>query len=168
MKSRIFRKAAPLGVFAILTCGSIVAQATEDLSYLGENLKAPAVVLLLDDTHPVTDKLAGKVIELHYPKSQMGVRFLDGKNLAWQSISTPDREGKATPYVAFEIAENIYYVTWVNPSSHGDSDTFYDDNYLITIILDFNKMVLTESFMSPNKEGVTQLKVMQAKLVSKG
>jgi len=167
MKPGLFKKAAALGVLAMLSCGAIASDAPADLSYLGEGLKAPVVSVLMDGTHPITDKLAGKLIEIHYPKSQMGVRFVDGSNLAWQSISSPDRVGKTTPYVAFEIAENIYYVTWVNPRSHGDSDTYYDENYLITIILDFNTMALTESFMSPNKDGVTQLKVMQAKLVVK-
>ena len=153
---------------------------TEDLSYLGEGLKAPALVDLMDNTHPVTHDFVGKVVYLNYEGTGSGsgdtlvtaAHFVDSQNMEWWVESVSRKHIRKAKYVIFEITKDIYFVTWVDATASDeiaplDESNIYEDNYLVAFVLDMNKMVVTDAYMGPNKDGLMQFHLAQASAVVK-
>jgi hypothetical protein len=82
MIKSIRKKLGRFTIYTLVVLGIVSAKAG-DLSYLGKDLSVPPVISLLDNGHPVSNKLAGKEISLHFDDVDEVVvgRFVDDKNI---------------------------------------------------------------------------------------
>lgn len=147
-----------------------VAKTAAEMAYLGEQLSNPPCVGLLDNAHPVSGKLAGKKMRFEFEAIDMFLEahFVDDKNIEWWFAEGPNSEGDVTiwvnQYVAFEITENIFFVSWVEPSATTIHSTkVWKNEYHTAFVLDLNKMILTDSFTGPTDDGGQELIVAQAR-----
>lgn len=166
-----------LGLLFIFTCGCTLASAATneaDMStYLSKarTMPPPTTVKIRGDGHPVTDKLAGKVIRFHYEGVSKGevytITFKDGQNLFWQA---EDGSGwsRENAYAAFEVRENVYYLTWVEPTERVTGTSLeYGGSWLVSLVLDLNKMIGINSQVKPLMNGTRVHNVSQARLSMK-
>ena len=156
---------------------SIQADSTShDLSYLGEGLKVPPIVRLMDDTHPMSHDLIGKEYYFDYETADTELTavayFVDEQNMEWWVENDPDKLIRKVKYAAFKIRDDIYYVTWVDPKDIAETaqgtKVWYDENYIVAFVLDLGKMVATDSYMRPHKgDGSQEWHLMQASITVK-
>ena len=163
----------------LITVFPVLIQAdntSEDMSYLGEGLKAPPVVRLMDNTHPVTRDLIGKEYHFNYETNDTELvavaYFVDEQNMEWWAETDPDKLTRKVKYAAFKIRDKLYYVTWVDPKDMAetaqDTKVWYDENYIVAFVLDLEKMVATDSYMRPHeKDGSQHWFLMQASITVK-
>ena len=138
----------------------------EDQSYLGEHLSVLPVIQLLDNTHPLTDKLVGKVTHFYYEDYILAAHFVDERNMSWWFGSGANKGTTLeNPYAAFEIADNIYFVTWVEAATPAhNTPELHKGDWLVSIVLDLNKMVATDAYMNPDEEGRSVFHLAQARV----
>lgn len=178
--SVISHKAILFILYAVLAFSSFMVKG-QDLAYLGEGLMSPAIIDLMDETHPVSYDFVGKEIYLDYESTaaQPGeeslvaaARFVDGENMEWWVESETPKTIRNSKYVIFKISEGIYFVTWVDARASNElgpptEASLFDDNYLVAFVLDVNKMVATDAYMRPSAEGLQQFHLAQASVVVK-
>ena len=150
----------------LISAGTTSLQAdntSHDMSYLGEGLKSPPVVKLMDNTHPLTQDLIGKEYHFNYETNDTELvavaYFVDEQNLEWWAETDPEKLVRKAKYAAFKIRENIYYVTWVDPKDTAgtqDPKVWYDENYIVAFVLDLENMVATDSYMRPHERDGSQ------------
>lgn len=147
---------------------NITKTETHDLAYLGEDLGVTPIISLLDDGHPVTDKLVGKAITLNFEgvNEILEGYFVDQKTISWNFGTGANKDTEFTnPYVAFEIAENVFFLTWAEAAATSrNSTTLHEGTWHVTFILDLNKMLVTDSYINPDDNGASEFNLAQGRV----
>lgn len=112
---------------------------------------------LKDYAQPLSDRFVGRKFELTYENDTgevediLAVEFKDEYTLYWWGVEGPLKgHSQSEAYMLFEIAENIFFLTWYEQAAlavHGDK--WGDAGYLIAIVLDLNTMTATDSYTNP-------------------
>lgn len=138
-----------------LTAIPVSAENMDDLIQFGNGgIGGEPVINLIEGAPPITDKLAGKTIRL---QDHNGIgdtaTFLEGGRMRWFYNPVPGllRENY---YIAFEISENVFFVSFVDGVTEGEDSKLYGGGWLIAFILDLNNMRSIDSFMEPDPSGI--------------
>ena len=128
---------------------------------IAEKCAVPPKIRLKDYAQPLSDKFVGKKFELTYEDDNgdvediLAIEFKDEYTMQWWGVEGPLKgHSQSEAYVLFEIAENIYYLTWYEqaaPAVHGER--WGNAGYLIGIIVDLNTMSATDSYTNPPLNG---------------
>ena len=160
MISYLLKITVLLNLCITLLFTTIAVQAVEDLSYLGERLhkpgrmSSPLEIGLMKDGHPVTDRIAGKTLSFHFDELYGQVltgHFMDDKYIMWSPEWGPNTDTPLTsPYVAFEITEDVIFVTWQEPTAMTRTTSVeYEGNWMVAFVLDMSTMKATDAYQAP-------------------
>ena len=111
---------------------------------------------LHENGHKLTDELVGKAVRLNYKSGHvLEQHWQTASQVLWKGISGGlNGYSQAEHYKMFKVSANIYFITWVEqttttvsqgPQAHGP--------WLTDVILDFNNMIATASWMGPTDNG---------------
>ncbi len=115
--------------------------------------------------HPLTNDLTGKAVRLAYCSGHiLEQHWQADSRVLWKGVSGPLAGYDQTEaYRAFEIAKDIYLITWIEASTAASSSAPQANGpWLTNVILDFNKMQATASWMGPTNAGGTEHVLDQA------
>ncbi|MCB1661889.1 MAG: MoaF N-terminal domain-containing protein [Pseudomonadales bacterium] len=140
-----------------------------DASYLGEGLKTPPLIKLVNNTHPVTFDLIGKEYHISYDsfdKPFVAVAyFVDEQNLEWWVETDTVKTIRKAKYVVFKITPDIYFVNWVDAEAiprDASKGVSFKDNYLVAFVMDLKNKTVTDSYMRPSEKGLQEWHLQQA------
>lgn len=123
---------------------------------------------LLNDGYPQTDKLVGRAVSLIYASGHtLEQHWQTSDCILWKATSGP-LEGytQKERYIAFEIAEGLILITWIEESTAATADGPQRlGPWLTDVILDFNTNRAMASWTGPAKNGGSEHVLDQATMV---
>jgi len=110
---------------------------------------------LSPDGHPLTGELAGKAVRLHYKSGHVLEQHWQTDHcILWKGISGGlDGHTQTQEYNAVKLTENIFLITWIEgetTTSAGGPNR--SGPWLTDVVLDFDKMIATASWMGPTED----------------
>lgn len=133
------------------------------------NPKQPCIenINLSQSGHPLTDDLAGKAVRLNYQSGHVLEQHWQRKDrVFWKGIEgTLEGHSQTETYRAVEITKGIYLITWLESNTVVVTDG--DDikgPWLTDVVLDFNTMRATASWMGPRENGQIEYVLDQAEM----
>jgi len=120
---------------------------------------------LSDTGHLLTSDLTGKAVRLHYKSGHvLEQHWLTGLCILWKGISGGlDGHSQTEEYNAVKIADNIYLISWVEASTTTVVNRLdISGPWLTDVVLDFEKMIATASWIGPTKNGQVEHVLDQA------
>ncbi|NQY88403.1 MAG: MoaF N-terminal domain-containing protein [Colwellia sp.] len=120
---------------------------------------------LRPDGHPLTADLVGKAVRLHYKSGHvLEQHWLTDHCVLWKGISGGlDGHSQKEKYNAVNITENIFLITWIEESTTTRVDgPDMSGPWLTDVVLDFDKMIATASWMGPTDDNQVEHVLDQA------
>ena len=147
-----------------------------DVSYMTRHVQTPGFFDLMPHGHKLSKDLVGKeLIVLSGGMELIKCQFVDDTTIKWWFPIRPDVMMQ-NPYAAFEIAEDIYMLTWVEDEHFAppmdpsiDLSTWvpkwYIEDVSTTFVLDLRNNMITDAFMQADSMGNLQYNLVQADIV---
>jgi len=110
---------------------------------------------LSPDGHPLTTDLMGKAVRLHYQSGHvLEQHWLTDHCILWKGISGGlNGHSQKEEYNAVKITDNIFLITWIEASTTTGADgPDMSGPWLTDVVLDFDKMIATASWMGPTDD----------------
>ena len=117
------------------------------------------------DGHLLTADLVGKAVRLYYQSGHvLEQHWLTEHCVLWKGISGGlDGHSQKEEYNAVKITENIFLITWIEASTTTRADgPDMSGPWLTDVVLDFNKMIATASWMGPTDDNQVEHVLDQA------
>lgn len=109
---------------------------------------------LHQDGQPLTKDLVGKAVRLHYQSGHvLEQHWLSDHCVLWKGITGGlDGHSQTEEYNAVKITDHIYLISWIEasttPIAKGPD---MSGPWLTDVVLDFDKMIATASWMGPTE-----------------
>lgn len=144
------------------------------ISKISEKCQVAPKLRFKDFAHPLSDKLVGRAFRLIYENDNgelediLSVRFLDEYRLEWWGEAGPlNGHEQSEAYMLFDIAENIYFLTWYEQAAPAVAgEEWKDAGFLMAIVMDLNEMAATDAYTNPmpGSQSGTQFIMAQARI----
>ena len=118
--------------------------------------------------HPLSDDLAGKAVRLEYSSGHILEQHWQTSNkVLWRGVSGLLEGYEQTEYYrAITLTEGMYLISWVEESTVTSASASQANGpWLTDVILDFNKMQATASWIGPTCEGGAEYVLDQATMI---
>jgi len=121
----------------------------------------------LPDGYPLSGDLSGRAVRLNYCSGHTLEQHWQTENrVLWKGVNG-DLEGyvQVDCYRAFKLADGLYLISWVEDSTQSTAASAQSIGpWLTDVILDFNTMQATASWMGPTVDGGAEHVLDQAEM----
>lgn len=111
---------------------------------------------LRKDGHSLTEELAARAVRLEYASGHVLEQHWQTANrVLWKGVDGGlAGYEQVDHYHAFKLTEGIFLISWVEESTQADTTSPQSEGpWLTDVILDFNEMRATASWMGPTIDG---------------
>lgn len=126
------------------------------------------IVVTAPYSHPRSDKLVGKRVWYRYESGYIFEQHYRSKDkIVWKAVGGElDGYSQEETYHCFEIAENIFFITWCEEQTPYsiEENVQREGPWPVAVVADFNKLIATVSFVNPAADGGADYIVDQARL----
>jgi hypothetical protein len=121
--------------------------------------------LFQDKGHPLSNDLAGKAVRLEYNSGHtLEQHWQTEERVLWKGVEgTLAGYTQCEYYRVLKITEGIYFITWVEESTTSSTSASQAKGpWLTDVVLDFNNMVASASWIGPTEDGGIEYVLDQA------
>ena len=122
---------------------------------------------LLPQGHSLTEDLAGKAVRLHYGSGHvLEQHWQTESQMLWKGIEGAlQGHQQIEKYYAVKITEGIYLITWLEAGTVATTEgEDIQGPWLTDVVLDFNRMLATASWMGPTNDNRIEYVLDQAEM----